>query len=49
MYIRLYPIIIFSYLNDLKRFQADNYLPVEQDILNSRQRTAGNIALHGSL
>ena len=39
----LFFIIIISYLNDLDRIAAPDYVPNEQDVLHSRVKTTGII------
>ena len=43
---RIIVICIFSYLRDLDRLSAPDYVPTEQDVLRTRVKTTGIVETH---
>jgi len=44
----LVEIFVHSYLSDLDRISASDYVPTEQDVLRSRVKTTGIVETHFS-
>ena len=38
--------LLFSFLDDLERLGAKDYMPTEQDILRTRVKTTGIVEVH---